>query len=68
MSYECYPYSNKCKYIFTQSESTSDSAVPPAPVVTGFKKVPTSPALGEQMLMEAKITLADKETEDTTES
>ena len=54
---------------FTQSESTSDSAAPPpAPVVTGAKKVPTSPTLDEQMLMEAKITLADKETEDTTES
>ena len=53
---------------FPQSESTSDSAVPPAPVVTGVKKVPTSPTLDEQMLMEAKITLADKETEDTTES
>ena len=46
----------------------TDSVAPPAPVVSGMKKVPTSPTLDEQMLKEAKITLADKETEDSTES
>ena len=56
-------------YVFTtrfliQGESTINGAAP-APVVSGIKKTPTSPSLDEQMLKEAKITLADKEIEDT---
>ena len=49
--------------LLLQGESTTDSAALP-----GMKKVPTSPTLDEQMLKEAKITLADKEAEDSTES
>ena len=59
---------SQVKNLLLQGESATDSAVPPAIVASGMKKAPTSPTLDEQMLKEAKITLADKEAEDSTES